>query len=122
MNFNLSVYFNKMNSPNKKEILRQKIADSGKIPKRYTFLVKLTRRVLWPFMRPYFYALSDNLLDIEARLIDMEARLLDIEARLIDMEDKIKVSGIDTGNGITDINCLRTDLVSLKNRLSILEE
>jgi|GEM_PF-4406932 len=97
-----------MFSPSNKEFLRQKIANSGKNPRRYRFLVKLMRRVLWPFMRPYFYTVSDYLSDLEARLNTIE--------------EKIKASGIDTGSGVTDINCLKTDLISLKNRLSVLDK
>ena len=91
-----------------KEFIRDQLVVSGNSPKRFSPLVRLIRRLLWPFVRPYFYFVTDNILEIEERV-----------ARL---ESIISKSGLENGENITDMGAIKTDLMALKNRLSLMEK
>ena len=52
---------------------REYIYQSGRNPKRTTLLVKLVRRILWPFIRPYMYTIADEIQEIQAQLNELQS-------------------------------------------------
>ena len=54
---------------------RTELYASGFKPARHAFTVKLIRKLLFPFIRPFLFFLSDRILEQEKELVELRAEL-----------------------------------------------
>lgn len=80
---------------------RCELVSSGFRPARYTRIVKLIRRIIWPFIRPFAFNLLDRIILLQSQAAEISkgsARLKEDFARLV-----------------SEQLVLRSDVVALKN-------
>lgn len=106
------------------QIDKNELYRSGFIPQRHGLIVKLIRRIVWPFIRPFFFHQSEKMTEMLAIMDSMvlqNSRLeqninaltqqnLHLEQRSADFIDIVK------GHVL-----MRSDIAALKNRFIVLD-